>query len=165
MNEANHIRKEDYVKIKVVERNVKIKKDQFKIILEGMRERFKKGETVFAQFSDVRSLTNKLCLDYTGFTKDEFTFILNELKSLKPSPSRSKEQALAIYLTYLKTGLPQNTIAAIFGLNLRQQVSNFCAQVRDAFMKDFVPFYLGPAHLTRENWLQKNTLMVQQLFN
>jgi hypothetical protein len=96
-------------------------------------------------------------MNRTGFTKDEFFFILNELKSLKNSPARSREQALAVYLTLLKTGNPQFTLSAFFGVESRQKISNMCFQVREAFMKDFVPKFLGCNSLKRVEWLSKNT--------
>ena len=93
-------------------------------------------------------------------TKDEFIFILNELMSLKHSPSRSKEQALAVYLTWLKTGIPQATLSTFFGIDSRQKISHMCQQVREAFKKDFVPKFLGCNILNRKEELSKNTELV-----
>ncbi|CAF0999222.1 unnamed protein product [Brachionus calyciflorus] len=44
-------------------------------------------------------------------------------------------------------------------------VSNICEQVRIALLKDFVPKYKGPNHLTREDWFLQNTEMVSELFD
>ena len=49
---------------------------------------------------------------------------IQSIKSLKNSESRSKEQAVAIYLTWLKTGLPQST--SFFGVINRQKISLWC---------------------------------------
>ena len=87
------------------------------------------------------------------------------MKSLKNSEVRSKEQALSIYLTWLKTGLPQSTIASFFGVDDRNKISHWCSQVRESFLKDFVPQFLGPKSQTREQWLNKNTALVNELYN
>ena len=102
---------------------------------------------------------------HTGFTKEEFCFILNELKSLKNSPTRSREQVLAVYLTWLKTGIPQSTLSGYFGLESIIKISHFCSQVRDALIKDFVPLFLGCESLNREEWLKKNTDLAKELFS
>jgi hypothetical protein len=105
-----------------------------------------------------------LCFSYTELTKDEFTLILNSLISLNNSPVRSKEQALPIYLFWLKSGIQQSPIATIFGLDSRQRVADYCAQTREALVKDFVPQYLGANHIDRDTFLQKNTVFSKTLF-
>lgn len=56
-------------------------------------------------------------------------------------------------------------IANIFDLEYRQSVSNICSQVRNAMIKDFVPYYLGAKRLSREQWIENNTEMVKALFD
>jgi hypothetical protein len=60
---------------------------------------------------------------------------------MKNSPSRTKKQALLVYLKWLKTGLTQTQLALYFGITSRQSISDYCQQVRDAMVKDFVPLY------------------------
>ena len=79
--------------------------------------------------------------------------------------NRTKTQALAIYLFWLRKGLDQNTMGEIFGFEHWQSISNICEQVRDAMLKDFMPKYLGIDHLTREQWVSQNTEMVNELFD
>lgn len=117
------------------------------------------------RFHNLVSFGEKIRFSYTGFTKDEFTLILNTLKSLNNSSARTKEQALAIYLFWLKSGIQQTLISTIFDLNSRQKVSDYCAQLRISLIKDFVPIYLGSNHLSREEFLQKNTIFSKSLFN
>ncbi len=105
-------------------------------LFELIRKRDIEKSTIFNQFSNFEKAPQKLFLDHTGFTK-EFFFILNELKSLKNSPARSKEQASAVYLTWLKTGIPQFSFSAFFGIESRQKISNMCFKVTGAFKKDF----------------------------
>ena len=107
-------------------------------IFDNVRNHFLATSTLIARFQETNMISNQLCLDHTGFSKEEFCFILNELTSLKHSPGRTREQALALFLTWLKTGLPQSTLATFFGIEIRQSVSEYCKQVRNAFEKDFV---------------------------
>ena len=94
---------------------------------------------------DMKNLDPELCESITTLTKDEFIFLSLCLPSIKNSNRRSKEQALAIYLYWLKTGLTQNMIALFFGFKSKQRlvIQSICRQVRSAFAKDFVPLYLG----------------------
>ena len=136
----------------------------FKTIFDGFRETFKHTSSIFARFETTDLLSCKYCFDITGFTKVEFEFILNELRSLNNSTNRTKAQALAVYLFWLKTGLSQEMIAKIFGINNRQMISNYCASVRDAFKKDFVTQFIGINCLSRTRWLEKNTEIATTLF-
>ena len=87
-----------------------------------------------------------------------------QLRSLKNSATRTKEQALAIYLAWMKTGIPQETLASFFGIDSRQNISHFCNQVRAAFVKDFVLHFLGSNRSSRDEWLCKNTEIAKNYF-
>ena len=65
----------------------------------------------------------------------------------------------------MKTGIPQETLASFFGIDSRQNISHFCNQVRAAFVKDFVPHFLGSNSLSRDEWLCKNTEIAKELFS
>ncbi|CAF1114855.1 unnamed protein product [Brachionus calyciflorus] len=56
-------------------------------------------------------------------------------------------------------------IANIFDFEYRQSISNICAQVRNAMIKDFVPNYLGAKRFSIEQWLGQNTEIVKALFD
>ncbi|CAF0947554.1 unnamed protein product [Brachionus calyciflorus] len=56
-------------------------------------------------------------------------------------------------------------IANIFDFEYRKSVSNICAQVRKAVIRDFVPNYLGAKRLSRDQWLEENIGMVMKLFD
>jgi hypothetical protein len=151
-------------KIIIIQQRVKLTGEQLSKLFELIRNRDIEKSTIFNQFSNFEKAPQKLFMNHTGFTKDEFFFILNELKSLKNSPARSREQALAVYLTWLKTDIPQFTLSAFFGIESRQKISNMCFQVREAFKKDFVPKFLGCNSLKRVEWLSKNTELVKELY-
>ena len=83
----------------IVQNRVKLSGDQLTKLFKHIQERDARQTTLFSQFKELETTSERLYIDHTGFSKDEFIFIMNELKSLKNSESRSKEQALAIYLT------------------------------------------------------------------
>ncbi len=127
---------------------MKIDSNKQFLLFEKIRQYHASTSSLFSKFEKIMLIEGKLCLDHTGFSKDEFYFIYLELKSLKNSSGRTKAQALAIYLTWLRTGLPQDSLAAFFGVESRQSISDYCDQVRDAFEKDFLKtfswnIYLG----------------------
>ena len=111
------------------------------------------------------NLDDEFSFRFTGFSLDELSFILQELKSLKNSPGRSKCQALTVYLFWLKTSLDQNSIAYIFGSIDRNKVKNYCKQVREALTLDFVHHFLGANSKSREEWLDQNSEMSKLLFD
>ena len=105
------------------------------------RIREEKQSCLFNRFKNVDSFSDKMCTDHTSYTKDQLLLINNHLTSLKNSPARTKIQALVVYLKWLKTGLTQTQLALYFGIPSRQSISDYCQQVRDAMVKDFVPLY------------------------
>jgi hypothetical protein len=74
---------------------------------------------------------------------------ISYLNNLKNSPTRTKEQALSIYLFWLITGSTQNHIALFFVLENRLIIQKVCEQVRQALLKDFGSNILGSRTLTR----------------
>ena len=164
-SDTNSVDEELIKSIPLSKKDAKIDGDDFKKFLELLRERERLTGNVFSRFKTSVSIGEKLCFSYTGFTKDEFTLILNSLTSLNNSPVRSKEQALAIYLFWLKSGIQQSLITTIFGFDSRQRVADYCAQTREALVKHFVPQYLGANHINREAFLLKNTVFSKRLFD
>ena len=70
-------------------------------------------------------LDDETCKSTTGFSKSDFNIINNHLTEMKDSSLRTKSQALAIYLFWLKTGLNQEAIRANFNINNRVDVSRY----------------------------------------
>ena len=165
LDDAGNILDNELNNITIYCENIEIDSRKLLLLFESIRKYYSSTCNLFSRFEKMLLIDNKLCYDHTGFTKDEFFFIFNELKSLNNSPSRSKEQALAIYLTWLRTGLPQETLAAFFGVNSRQSISDYCEQVRKAFEKDFIKTYMGADHCSRDQWLEKNTVLVNELYD
>ena len=136
---------------------------QIEQLLDHLRDAI--SPDIFSKFKKTTRMTELECLRFTGLTKDQFNSLNKDLLSLYNSPKRTKSQALATYLFWLKTGLPYRTIATLFSLNDFQNVGNYCQQVRDSLIKDFVPKNLGPSHISRNEWIKHNTPMVTYLYN
>lgn len=86
----------------------------------------------------------------------------DQLVSMRDSDERTKCQALAVYLFWLKT-LDQMTIAALFGLPNQQAVSRYLKQTREGLMKKFVPDNIGINSLIPEN-IGINNLIIFKYF-
>ena len=77
--------------------------------------------------------------------------------------NRSKEQLIALYRYWHRTGMHQKDLAFLFGNNTTQRkIFWFLSQIRIAIYKDFVHDFLG-AHKNREFYLGFNTNMTQNL--
>lgn len=142
--------------------NTKLSGYEVKMLIDNLRHSAEMG--IFGKFEKSSNFTEEECVRYTGLTKEQFKSLTKDMVSLKKSPERSKEQALATYLFWMKTGLDFRTTASVFSLNHFQKVGHYCKQVRKALTKDFVPKYIGAAHLPREEWIKHNTDIVKELF-
>ena len=109
------------------------------------------------------------------------------LDSMNKSKNRSKSQALAIYLCWLRLGklillifklslyfkitlesqgISQDAIAIYFGSDLTQQeVSEYSEQVRNSLEKSFISKYLGVQNVSRESLISHNTPFTKEFCN
>jgi hypothetical protein len=146
----------------IVSDQVKLSTQDVKLVFESLKDAVK-NNSLLSKFHNLENLTDEECMTNTGFNKQEFQYIVLSLSKLKNSILRSKSQALAVYLYWLKTGLNQQNIASIFSLT-QQDVSRYCDQVRKDLVADFVSQHLGPKRLNRQEWLEHNTPIVKELF-
>ena len=136
--------KDDFLKnIEVFKEEMRFSKKDMETFFKSVRSNITKTNSIFARFGDLENLDSELCISITNLTKDEFIFLFKDIKSIKKSSKRTKEQAIAIYLYWLKTGLSQKMIAIFFGFKSRLSIQKICRQVREAISKDFRPSYLG----------------------
>ena len=135
-------------------------------LLESLRHQAAKN-SIFKKFEIPTNIDNNLCLRTTGLTSSQFNEVYNHLKSMRDSQSRTKSQALAIYLFWLKTGLSQTTIAAYFDNDdlSQQNISNFSEQIRHELSKSFVLNNIGAKSLTRAELCGHNTPFVRVFFD
>ena len=165
LDDNRNLKKHEIQSINTKEKKIKFNYDIFKRILEGVRKRELTTQSIFARFRCLKTLNNDLCYQITGFTYQEFFLLNTMLMSLRNSPTRTKEQALAVYLFWLKTGPSQNIKALCFGLSDRNAIQKYCHSVRTALTKDFVPKYLGASSMTRECWILQNTNLTRDLYD
>lgn len=95
-------------------------------------------------------------------TTEQFFELSQNLKLMRDTDQRTKHQALAIYMYWLKTGLDQMTIATLFGINSQQDISRYLKQVRKCLYENFVPEFLGKYFKFKNN---KNSTTVSKLEN
>ena len=132
-------------------------------IFENLRQTI--SSDLFFEFKKMSKFSDEKCKMYTGLTTKQFSSLEKKLKSLKNSPQRTKSQALATYLFWLKSGLPHRAIANLFNLDHHQTVGEYCEQTRNAMLKDFVTKHLGANHIKRSEWLTHNTQIAKNLYD
>ena len=72
-------------------------------LLSSLRDEAKKS-SLFEKFANTKTLSDDICLKTTGLSKEDFIDFCTKITSLNNSCLRTKEQCLAIYLFWLKTG-------------------------------------------------------------
>ena len=165
LSENKHLLNDELQNLAIYKDEIELDHKKIEDLFKSFRSRDKKT-SLFEKFGDYASMEDEDIKNTTGLSKVDFSFVLNQLKSMKNSPERKKEQALAVYLFWLKTAIEQNVIAIYFGIidEHKCKISNYCNQSRTSLIKDFVPIYLGAKHLKREDWLLNNNKTVETLF-
>ena len=100
---------------------------------------------------------------FIGWTKKEFLKFSECITSIYNTKKRTKEQLIALYRYWLRTGVDQKTLASLFSCKTKQQtISDYLNQIRMAIYKDFVSFFLG-ANKDREFYFKFNVPMLHEL--
>ena len=86
----------------------------------------------------MNTVSEELCKNTTGLTKEEFQYLCGELQSLRNTLYILIPQALAIYLFWLTTVLGQKKIATYFGTISRFDVARYLQQIRAGLSEKFV---------------------------
>jgi hypothetical protein len=153
------IRKEEFFILRTKER------PQNKDIIKMLDVLSQKNPGVFDAFKEINFLDDEYCKKITGWTKEEFCRFASYIVSILNSKNRTKEQLIALYRYWLRTGIDQTSLASLFGEKTRQQdISDYLDQIRVAINKDFVSHYLG-SNKKREFFLKFNTIMTQRIHN
>ena len=119
----------------------------------------------FDEFREMKYLDDVHCKEITGWSKEVFIQFSEYITSIKNTKHRTKEQLIALYRYWLRTGVDQKSLAKMFGRYTRQtQISKYLRQIRLTIDKDFVPYFLG-ANKSREFFLKYNTVMTNELHN
>jgi hypothetical protein len=94
---------------------------------------------MLSRFESVDQIDTDLCKKVTNRTRDEFALIVSNCLSLRNSPCRTKAQALAVYLFWIRYGLSQELVGLFFGISSIQRVSDYIAQ---ALVRELLPIML-----------------------
>jgi len=76
--------------------------------------------------------------------------------SMKNSVNRNVRNALAIFLSFLRTGVSQDNLATLYGMS-EQRISYAIDAVSEALDTYFVPRFLGYSHISRAEIIRNHT--------
>jgi hypothetical protein len=103
-DEFYNLKTNEIDKIETVQDNIKLHSEKIEKLLNSLKN-VAQNSCLFEKFRDFGKLiTDDICKETTGLYKFQFEELCFYLKSLKDSDLRTKEQCVAIYLFWLKTG-------------------------------------------------------------
>jgi hypothetical protein len=106
---------------------------------------------------DFDNIDNRDCKNITGILLDQFedtcSFILINIKS---TPSRTPMTSVGLFLMKMKCALSNKLLSTLFNISI-SSVRRAVHTVRQAFMRSFVPLYLGFESITREQIIKDHT--------
>ena len=97
-------------------------------------------------------MTDVDCYNLTGISKSNFEHLIMFLanSNIKHSFNRSLRNAVALFLTKLRLGISNKVLTTIFQFLNPKAVARALTAVRQAMVTNFVPYYLGFSHISRE---------------
>lgn len=107
------------------------------------------------------SVLNSQCKRWTGICKDQVMRVLNELPLL--AAKKHGFIILFAYLTKLRTGDTDDRIASLLNIT-RSTVTKYLKLARTSMASSLTPKYLGFAHLSREQLIDRQTATSRLLF-
>lgn len=107
--------------------------------------------TSHLNFDIPSALSNDDYKNLTGLTREQFSELTAFLPSLKNTLTRSPRTCLAVFLTKLRTGLPNSILSSMFSLTI-SQIQRFVPTVCDSLIEHFVPHHLGFQHISHEDF-------------
>ena len=132
-------------------------------ILNGLKIKLNNScDSIFKPFENPDFLTDKQCIEITGWSKKIFLKFASLITSINETEKRSKESLLAIYRYWLRKGVDQQTLGFLNNSS-QSTMSNYLAQIRKAIYQDFVSLYLGARSRTREFFCSRNTKTCRKL--
>ena len=106
--------------IQPLSEEVNLDSNEVEQLLMKLRDPINKN-SIFNQFKDPYLLSNQTFIRTCGVSKSQLIKLHGCHSSMNNTASRSKSQALAFYLFWLKTGCTQDIIASYFGAYLSQR--------------------------------------------
>lgn len=125
-------------------------------MLQSYRTRINSNKHL--DFDDCFSLDDDDYVKLTGLGRAQHNHILSFIPSaaLENSISRSYRSALAYLLMKLKLGLSNSVLTSSTGVQNKRYIARIISSVRVALAQQFVSLYLGLAHLTRQDVINKH---------
>jgi hypothetical protein len=162
-SEDNEIRIEEY---DFINRKKMYYTNEYVRMLRTLSEfvKFSTNNTIFEPFNNTNSLEESHCKMITSWSKDEFILFASYLTSWKESNGRKKNEIIALYRYYMKTGLTQSTIALLRGNTTQRDVSRYLEQMRKCISDDFVDHFLGIKNRPKEFFLAHQTPTCKEIF-
>ncbi len=69
---------------------------------------------------------------------------------MRDSNNRTIRTAVAIFFVKLRLALSNKVLTTLFNISYVRYTGKIVHSVRDALLKDFVPKFMGPGHITRQ---------------
>lgn len=135
-------------------------------LLTEIRDIASRGNQRRIDFDNRDSLSDSDILNLTGLTRNNFDDLCGIIQkgTLRDSRTRSVRTCLGIFLTKLKSGMPNKILCTLFNLG-RDSVRRAVSSARKCLSENFVPSYLGFQHITREEIISSHTTkLAQSLF-
>jgi hypothetical protein len=123
--------------------SAEMSQNEIEDLLQGMSDRA--GRSRLDQFESVGNARESDIIHYTGLTRAQFKILVdsvNESCYLRASAERSIDQAVAVYLHYIRTGFSEANISYEHETS-EKNVRNWINRVREALTTSFVYKYMG----------------------
>ena len=131
-------------------------KESIVTILQSYKTRLNNNNHL--DLDDYLRFTDADYIKLTGFTRAQHNHVLSYIPAtaLKNSVTRSLRSALAYLLMKFKLGLSNSVLASLIGVNNKRQMSRIISNALVALVQHFTPHFLGLAHLTRQDVIDKH---------
>ena len=163
-DEKREIKKEDFQKIKLKEKNYSSNYVKFFDEL-GKFVKFSQPGAIFEPFKNLNTLDEAHCKKITNFSKEQFIRLSSFIKSFKKSDGRDKNEIIALYIYSLRKGVTQATLAYFKEDSSQRDISRYLEQMRNCLIKDFVPNFLGAALQTREFYVNNGSVTCKTIYD
>ena len=168
------IKEIDYLKISthlefVDARFIKSLKNSSKLNLNLKQEEDLKTidvyQALFEPFRNLNTLSNDICLEITGWSKDVFVQFSKYIQNTRDTKNRSKGMLIAMSRYWLKKAVDQKTLSYLKMNSSQQQLSNELQQIREKIDRYFTPHWLGFSSKSRDFFIEHNTPTLIELYD
>lgn len=153
-----NLKEEEYRNIRT---NIKSIKKRDLIIFKKALDK-KDACCIFDKFGDFDKLDDQLCIQVTGWNKEQFKRFSLFINNVNETKKRGLYELIAIYRFWLRKGAGQLTLSFLKSESTQQIISHYLDHIRMAIYKEFTPYFLG-ADKNREFYLQHNNLTTTTL--